>query len=188
MKDWSNSGRREKGKLVEFVLRKYDVSPEFKLIKLKGGRWEKFTAGEFYFRRLGDPPDLERLEMVEEYGYPPELEELLERSYSRCLVIDNPKKIKGWTRTHEWNKQSNPFYSEHLAPYLDVFFEILENLLDRDFLIVYNQKKIEDFGMEGVGMIEEAFHYLHHIGKPVPIDHDELQRQAEKVLEEYTSR
>ncbi|KXA91548.1 hypothetical protein AKJ64_04670 [candidate division MSBL1 archaeon SCGC-AAA259E17] len=121
-------------------------------------------------------------------GYPPELEELLERSYAGCLVIDDPEKIGDWRSTHEENKQSNPLYSEHLSPRLDVFFEVLENLLTHDFLIVYNQEKIDDFGMEGVGMVEEAFHYLYHIGKPVPIDHDEVQRRAEKVLEGYTSR
>ncbi|KXA92115.1 hypothetical protein AKJ65_08040 [candidate division MSBL1 archaeon SCGC-AAA259E19] len=189
MKHPSGSGRRKKEELVEFVLEKYGVSATFKLIRLEGSDWEDFQVGEYLFRSLGDPPDWEESKhrMAEEYGYPPELEELLERSYARCLVIDDPGKIEEWENVHEENKQ-NPFYSEHLAPHLDVFFQILEDLLDHDFLIVYSQEKVEEFGIEGVGMIEETFHYLHHLGEDVPIDHEETWKEAEEILEEFNSK
>lgn len=181
---------RENEKLVEFVLEKHDISPTFELIRLGEDDWEKFTIGEYLFRSLGDSRDLEAFKnrMAEEYGYPPELEELLERSYARCLVIDDSEKIGEWRSVHEGNKQSDPSYTEHLAPHLDVFFKILESLSEHDFLIIYNQKKVEEFEMERVGIIEETFHYLHHRGLDVPIDHDEVQKRAEKILEKYTSK
>jgi hypothetical protein len=184
----------EMEELVRFVLRKYGLSrATFKLFALEEEKFKRFLIGEDCFQHLGDTE--EELKIIEErgkaeYGFSPDLESKLEYMYAQCLGIDNKSLIKVWLSTHEENKQK-PLYSRLLAPYLDVFFEYVSELLNYDFLIIYNPQRLaKSFSEKKIAMaiIEETLHYCYKRGKNVPIEHAEVVRLSKKILKEYERR
>ena len=178
-------------RLVGFVLRKYGLSKAtFKLISIEE-EWRPFLIGHYFFEHLGDETDSLMIEgrMIEEYGFNPQIKEIMERCYVKFLGIEDKNLIKKWLEIHEINKKGNPEYIRYLAPFLDVFFKYIKKLLNCDFLIVYNPQKLKKFFRKKkdrrMAIVEEVLHYCYMMNRNVPIEHNEVSKLSKKILKEY---
>jgi len=187
--------KKQKGnyeEMIKFVLKAYDLSTStFKLIVLGEEKWRRFLIGQYYFEYQDDiESEIIEGRIKEEYEFSPDLKFKLEKQYALCLGIDDKNLIKGWLDIHEQNKQ-NPLYSQLLAQHLDVFFEHVRELLNYDFLIIYNPQKLAKFfpkKKRGIAMVEEALHFCYKRGKKVPIKHGEVARLSKKILQEFRKK
>ena len=179
--------------LIRFVLEKYGLSgATFNLIILGEEEWRQFLIGQYFFEHPSNSIEYEKIErrMIEEYGFSPDLESILELQYAQCAGIDDKNLIKEWLSIHERNKQNLP-YSQSLATYLNIFFKQIKELLSYDFLIIYNPQKLTEFfpkKKRGKAIIEETLHFCYKKGKKVPIKHNEVARLSKKILKEYGTR